>query len=113
MIKVEYNTATPEIWKLLEDYSRDDIVVPAGFITDLASTPRFAWAFFPRWGRYAEAAVVHDYLCVLGLGYTAKQIDTIFYRHMVEDGAAHWRAFIMWTAVRAFGKKPGVKQWKQ
>ena len=108
MIKVEYNTATPEIWCLLEDYSRDGITVPAGFTTDLASTPRITWAFFPRWGRYAEAAVVHDYLCIYGLGYTARQIDAIFYNHMMEDGAATWRAYIMWVAVRTFGKKPGV-----
>ena len=105
MIKVEYNPTTPEIWKLLEDYSRDGLTVPAGFTTDLASTPRIVWAFFPRWDRYAEAAVVHDYLCIHGLGFTGKQIDKIFLNHMIADGVNPWRAFIMWSAVRMFGKK--------
>ena len=105
MIKVEYNPKTPEVWRLLEDYSRDGITVPADFSTDLASTPRFVWALYPRWDRYAEAAVVHDYLCVNGLGYSSREIDKIFHRHMVEDGVKPHRAFIMWVCVRLFGKK--------
>ena len=105
MIKVEYNPKTPEVWRLLTDYSRDGITVPAGFTTDLASTPRFIWALYPRWDRYAEAAVVHDYLCVNGLGYTGKQMDDMFYNHMIEDGVKKHRAFIMWACVRIFGNK--------
>ena len=105
MIKVEYNPKTPQVWMLLEEYSRDGITVPAGFTTDLASTPRIIWALFPRWDRYAPAAVVHDYLCINGLGYTGKEIDNIFHKHMVEDGVKPYRAFIMWACVRLFGNK--------
>jgi hypothetical protein len=36
--------------------------VPGGFATDLASVPRIFWSIFPPTGRYAWAAVVHDYL---------------------------------------------------
>ena len=108
MIKVEYDSKTPEVWMLLEDYSRDGITVPAGFTTDLASTPRFIWALYPRWDRYAPAAVIHDYLCLNGLGYTGKQIDDTFHRQMIEDGVKRHRAFIMWVCVRVFGKKIGV-----
>lgn len=36
--------------------------VPRGFVTDLASVPRMLWSIFPKTGRYAYAAIVHDYL---------------------------------------------------
>ena len=38
------------------------ITVPAGFVTDFASTPRAIWAILPPTGRYQLAAVVHDFL---------------------------------------------------
>lgn len=36
--------------------------VPKGFVTDLASVPQIFWSKYPPTGRYAYAAVVHDYL---------------------------------------------------
>lgn len=38
------------------------ITVPEGFVTDLASIPRLFWSVMPRDGKYADAAIVHDYL---------------------------------------------------
>src|SRR4051812_29221534 len=38
------------------------VVVPAGFVTDFASTPRAIWAVLPPVGNYQLAAVVHDFL---------------------------------------------------
>lgn len=38
------------------------IVVTAGFITDLASIPRLFWDILPPFGKYTEAAVIHDWL---------------------------------------------------
>jgi hypothetical protein len=40
------------------------ITIPAGFVTDFASIPRFLWSIYPPTGRYQEAAVVHDWLYV-------------------------------------------------
>ena len=42
--------------------SRDVIKIDTGFNTDFASIPRPLWAFLPRCGKYANAAVIHDYL---------------------------------------------------
>jgi len=36
--------------------------VPKGFVTDLASVPSMFWSKYPPVGRYAYAAIVHDYL---------------------------------------------------
>jgi hypothetical protein len=43
----------------------DRIVVPAGFVTDLASIPRAFWGppfYLTPAGQYGRAAIIHDYL---------------------------------------------------
>jgi hypothetical protein len=37
--------------------------LPAGFLSDGATVPRFLYWLVPPWGRHGEAAMVHDYLC--------------------------------------------------
>lgn len=41
----------------------EGIEIPAGFITDGPSVPRFLWAFLPVFGSWALAGVLHDWLC--------------------------------------------------
>ena len=68
---------TPAILEMLDDYrwrlvepfefwltdNPDDVIyVPEGYVTDLASVPRLLWALFPPHGRYAKAAIIHDWL---------------------------------------------------
>lgn len=55
-------------WVLLDDLvwvgeQGDIIVVPKGFETDFASTPRLLQNLFPPTGPWTKAAVVHDFLC--------------------------------------------------
>lgn len=38
------------------------VVVPAGFVTDLASIPRVFWSLLPTDGTYTFPAIVHDFL---------------------------------------------------
>ena len=56
----------PGWWQLVEDLvyrGRDDtFTVPAGFETDFASVPQLFLWLVPRSGKYAKAAVLHDYL---------------------------------------------------
>ena len=43
----------------------DKIIVPAGFVTDLASIPRAFWGpplFLTPAGQYSRASIIHDYL---------------------------------------------------
>ena len=42
--------------------SGDVIEVPEGFITDFASVPRLIQWIVPRWGKYGNAAIIHDWL---------------------------------------------------
>lgn len=63
------------------------VTVPKGYITDGASVPRPLWSIIPPWGKYGQAAILHDYLCDYGFikdGKTTvrinrKEVDEIFY----------------------------------
>ena len=91
------------------------IVVPAGFVTNLASVPRIFWRIAaPATGKHKRAAVFHDWLYGGGvmiykdvlyyLSDTEQHIaDGIFYTIMREDGVPSWRAWLMRTALKIGG----------
>ena len=81
------------------------IVVPAGFVTDFASTPRALWSVIPPTGRYQLAAVVHDFL-YWDQGCTREQADAIFRVAMAESNVKPFERDLMWQAVRRFGEAP-------
>ncbi|EGQ5165988.1 DUF1353 domain-containing protein [Salmonella enterica] len=87
----------------LSDDESDVIEVPAGFITDLASVPRVFWILLPPDGKYAKAAIIHDYLYDNALR-TKKEADLIFLDGMTVLGVPKWKRTIMYWAVRLFGK---------
>lgn len=94
-------------WELTEDFSWSDdcdvITVPTGYITDFASVPRLFWLFFPRYGKYTKAAVIHDYLYSEGIG-TKDRADAIFYHSMLTLGVNAFKAWVMYQAVSMGGK---------
>jgi hypothetical protein len=102
-----------EHWTLDRPLHWDDpdqewtIEVPAGFETDFASVPRGAWNIFPPTGRYAPAAVLHDYLywtqrvgdVAISRGYA----DGVLRRAAGELGVSRVARAILWAGVRAGG----------
>jgi len=99
-----------ETWELIRAFefhvgafpSEDVIHVPAGFVTDLASIPRPFWPIFPPHGRYAKAAIVHDYLYAYGM-FSRKYADDVLFEGMSVLGVPAWRKYIIYSAVRMFG----------
>lgn len=100
---------TPEgfkTWRLASNFkvktSIGTICVPVGKVTDLASTPRLFWVILPPFGRYTQAAVVHDYL--YGQKTLPRKVcDKVFYELMIKYGTYKWKAKLMYYAVRCFG----------
>lgn len=99
-------------WVLIHalDYhgKRQRFHIPAGFLTDFASTPRLLWSIFPPYGRWVKAAVLHDYayshpFSVDGEPITRKDADGLFRRVLGEEGCPGWRANVMYWALRLFG----------
>lgn len=60
-----------------------EVVVPEGFVTDLASIPRLFWSIRRPEGRHAYAAVIHDYL-YWTQRRTRKESDEIFREILLE-----------------------------
>jgi hypothetical protein len=82
---------------------RQRFVVPAGFRTDLTTVPRVVVWLVPRWGLYTRAAVLHDWLCTVGIrtrAVTARDADGIFRRVLRESGVPVLRRWLMWCGVR-------------
>lgn len=96
----------------------DTIVVPAGFVTDLASIPRLVWSIYPPDGPWVKAAVVHDFLYdTQGDGlwgrdsrgvsrarpYCRNEADAILLEGMI-DRRIGWRErTVIWISVRLGG----------
>lgn len=91
-------------WRLVHAFTYDHgrFVVPAGFLTDFASVPRFFWRLFPPTGRYGKAAVLHDMLYRTG-AVPRREADAIFFDAMRSLGVFLPTRWLMWLAVRLFG----------
>lgn len=96
-----------EHWILTEDciYESDLwtplITVPEGFPTDLASIPRIFRFLIVKNGKHRAAAIVHDYLCTLGLDFSRVLADKIFLEAMKLQGVPRIRRRLMYWAVRS------------
>jgi len=76
--------------------------VPKGFVTDFASIPRIFWMVFPPIGKYARAAVIHDYLYRLK-GCSRFTADAVFREAMYQLCVPVWKRILIYYAVRIFG----------
>ena len=85
-----------------EEGSGDTINVPIGFMTDFASVPRPLWWLIPKWGKYGNAAVIHDY-CYWEQSRSRKESDSIFREAMQVLEVSKWKTFLMYWAVRLGG----------
>ncbi len=84
------------------------IVVPKGFMTDLASIPQVFHALIPVNGDHRPAAIVHDFLFVTQ-PYSRAKADRIFLQAMADCGVRWSQRWAMYLAVRAGGWLPWRK----
>jgi hypothetical protein len=85
---------------------RINLIVPEGFVTDFASTPKLLYPIFPPIGIYNKAAMVHDYLYSkeCNLSISRVQADVFFLQAMEVLKVVKWKRYVMFLAVRVFGK---------
>lgn len=77
--------------------------VPAGTVTDLATSPRIFWWWIPPIGLYESAAALHDWLCTEGIKQglvTSREADRLFRVMMADGGVGFSTRWLMWCAVR-------------
>ncbi|UCG89169.1 MAG: DUF1353 domain-containing protein [Gemmatimonadota bacterium] len=102
--------ADGKTWIVLRDFgydvgaegSEDRIDVAIGFQTDFASIPRVFWAVLPRWGRYGNAAVIHDWLYWCQ-DRSRREADRIFLEGMGVLSVGYFTRWVIYLAVRWFG----------
>lgn len=89
-------------WRLLRDFHYNEYKVPAGFVTDGVTSPRWLWWFEPPCGKCFEAAILHDYL--IRYHVVSKEIaDFEFYNYLIkETGTSKFKAKLMYLAVKYF-----------
>jgi hypothetical protein len=79
-----------------------DTMVPSGFCTDLTSVPRLFWSLLPKTGRYAYAAIVHDFHYWTQTA-TRAQADEILKAAMQDSNVGSATVSVIYGAVRGFG----------
>lgn len=80
------------------------IVVPRGFVTDLASTPPSIWSIYPPFGKYLMASILHDYLYWMQTCVQA-EADKIFYQTMRDAGVDQKTQTRFYFALQKFAKQ--------
>lgn len=96
----QWKLAAPLIYR--SDLVNLEIEVPAGFVTDFASIPRFFHRLLPHNGEYDAPAVVHDYLYASG-AFPQETCDLVFLEAMESIHVLKWKRAAMFRAVRLFG----------
>ena len=94
-------------WRLIEDYHshNDNVIVPAGFISDGATIWwALRWLFSPT-GRYFGAAIIHDYI-IIDENDWPKANDE-FEQEMSHLSVASWIKTIMVSAVKLWTRVTG------
>jgi hypothetical protein len=95
------------------------VEIPLGFLTDGASVPKIFWNIIPPWGRYGQAAIVHDWLCEnlyfldendQKVPITRKRCDQTLYEAMQVLGVPPTTAKMIYGAVSAYRMTIGTNK---
>jgi hypothetical protein len=91
------------LWRPNTGSHPEPVVVPAGFVSDLASIPRAFWQILQPTGRHAWAAVVHDYLYWTQTR-SREESDLIFKMALEDSRVDPATVEVLYQAVRRFGQ---------
>ena len=91
------------IYILKDSLQYDNYIVPKGFFTDLATTPEWAWDFYPPNSKYyTKSSIIHDYL--YGESSLSRfKCDWIFLKAMKDEGFNMIGRWIFFISVRLVG----------
>ncbi len=101
-VRRRFRLVSPFVFRLANGACLE-LEIPAGFITDFASTPRLLWPLFPPTGPWMRAALVHDYCYREQVPFSRFLADALFREVMRLDGVPRWRRIVFYWAVRLFG----------
>lgn len=102
-------------------------VVSNGFLTDGCSVPRILHPLIPKWDETTNAVIIHDWLLehpevrefddkgefIREFNLTRKEIDNLFYKHLIVSGVGLTRAKILYLGVSIYTKIIKGKLYRQ
>lgn len=104
-------------FRILEDFTfpmRNRLLfIEKNFISDLASIPRIFWTFYPPFGTYTLASIIHDYLYSKEGSWqvsSRKEADKIFLQIMEKTKVPKFTRLLFYCAVRLFGNSHFYKE---
>ena len=103
-----YLKGGPIVWRPNAGQTYRQVEVPEGFVSDLTSVPRLFWQVLRPEGRYAYAAVVHDYL--YWTQSRSKQESDLIFKVALEDSKVS--AATAWSVYEAVDKL-GQSAWAE
>lgn len=80
------------------------LIVPVGYVTDLASVPRLPLAWLIAGDTARKAGLVHDFAYSYHFGATRATADLVFLEAMGVEGVPRWKALLMYLMVRWCGQ---------
>lgn len=87
------------LYRTLDPFEVDGVIVPPGYLTDLVSAPWWARPILPL-KAMREAAFKHDWRRKNRLDLALETTDELFHADLLSDGVAPFWAFVCWQAVR-------------
>jgi hypothetical protein len=97
-----YYTKGPLNWIPNDGQQLVPVAVPEGFFTDLTSVPQIFWSTLPKTGRYAYAAIAHDFL--YWVQTTTRDVaDSILYEAMKDSQVSNTTSWTIYQAVKNAG----------
>ncbi len=90
------------LWGPADNY--ENINVPTGFVSNLASLPWFTSLLFKILGKHQRAAILHDWLYRNGVK-NKTWCDEQFDLAMEQDGVKRWRRAVIIAGLRIGGHK--------
>ena len=91
------------------------IKVELGFVTDLATVPKWIRWLLPPDGEYKESAVIHDWLLMKmyqGNPHITRAIASSTFRDsLVYQGIAPWKIITLYVGVRLLDFYKAAKKW--
>ena len=108
-IKPYYSDEDGELWELTDAFhvmvECFPFTVPAGFVTDGASIPRFLWRIcgHPMSTKRLPAAVLHDWFYYSVTDFTRAEADQAYRDGLITLGFPRWKANLEYYALRLFG----------
>ena len=95
-------TTAPRTWNVIGIW----VIVPAGyessgFSIPLPLRPVASLLGITQYGRYSQCAVLHDYLCEVGM--RRSRADRAFREALGQEGASAPLRWLLWASVRVGG----------